>query len=92
MAAHGLAKRAEVGADLVKVRRRTRPRAMRPTDAAQESPAVALQMQLSQALAEEPAVEGRWSARRSLAFTMLFNGVFWAGLAVVISRVVASAH
>lgn len=90
MAAHGLAKKAESGAEAARVRRRMRPRAMRPTDVAHESPAAALQAQLAQSWAEGPAVEAKWSARRSLAFMVLFNGVFWTGLGVVIANVVRS--
>lgn len=92
MAAHGLAKKADIGADTARVHRRMRPRAMRATDAAHESPAAALQSQLAQSWAEGPAAETKWSARRALAFMILFNGVFWAGLGVAVANVMQAVH
>jgi hypothetical protein len=80
MAANGLAKKAEGGADAARMRRRTRPRAQRTTDPAHESPAVLLQAQLAQSLTDRSPIEARWSARRSLAFIGLANGVFWTAL------------
>ena len=83
MAANGLAKKAEGGADASRSRRRMRPRALRATDPAHESPAVQLQAQLALSLADGSPIESRWSARRSLAFMGLANGLFWTGLILV---------
>lgn len=90
MATHGLARPVEQGAEAPRVARRMRPRAMRPTDVAHESPAMALQSKLARAWVEESEVEARWSARRSLAFMALFNGVFWIGLGVAVTRMLSS--
>lgn len=92
MAVHGLAKAAEVGVEPTRVRRRMRPRAMRPTDAAHDSPAAALQAHLAKSWADDEASETKWSARRSLAFMLAFNGLFWAGLGVLIVRLASSAQ
>jgi hypothetical protein len=46
-----------------------------------ESPARRLQLDLEQELAK-PAQ--RWSARRTLAFVVLTNGLFWAGVICVV--------
>lgn len=92
MAAQGRIRTAEADVNAPKVRRRMRPRALRATDVAHESPAAALQAQLAQTWAEGPAGEIKWSARRSLAFMLLFNGVFWAGLGVVIANVIRASH
>jgi hypothetical protein len=43
------------------------------------SPARRLQRDLRLAYAQD--AQGRWSARRSLGFILLTNGLFWAGLA-----------
>jgi hypothetical protein len=50
------------------------------------SPALALQSALSEAFETGP----RWSARRTLAFAMITCGAFWAGVALVAVRVLAS--
>lgn len=92
MAAHGPARQKEVGPQEVKVLRRTRPRAMRPTDPAHESPAAVLQAQLPHIWTEEQVDEARWSARRSWAFLLLFSSVFWAALAVAINGFLAASH
>lgn len=46
-----------------------------------ESPARRLQQELAFTLAQP---EGRWSARRTLAFVVLSNGLFWAALVLTI--------
>lgn len=74
----------EVGSETPK--RRTRPRAARPLDPAHQSPAVALRSHLEIAWAQEPEVEGKWSARRTMAFLVIANGAFWVGLGLMISR------
>jgi hypothetical protein len=50
------------------------------------SPALALQAALSEAFEPGP----RWSARRTLAFAVITCGGFWAGVALVAVRVLAS--
>ena len=91
MAANGLAKTVESGGETARMRRRMRPRALRTTDTAHESPAVLLQAQLAQSFAEKPLTEDRWSARRSLAFMVVVNGVFWGGL-VMMAKALLPAH
>ncbi len=51
-----------------------------------ESPARRLQQTIEFQLsgADEP----RWSARRTLAFLLVTNGLFWAGVALVVRAVV----
>jgi len=53
---------------------RVRPRLAQSGNSAVQSPAVALQAQLSLAFASE----ARWSARRTLAFLLVTCGTSWA--------------
>jgi hypothetical protein len=92
MAAHGLAKTAEIGGETSRVRRRMRPRALRSTDVAHDSPAAALQAHLAQTWSDAPTDETKWSARRSLAFVVVVNGGFWLGLSVAVASLIKAAH
>jgi len=92
MAAHGLAKTAEVGGETSRVRRRMRPRALRSTDVAQDSPAAALQAHLAQTWSDAPAGETKWSARRTLALVLIVNGGFWLGLSFGVASLLKAAH
>lgn len=82
----GLAQKKKINLGSETPKRRTRPRAARALDPAHQSPAVALQTHLEMAWAAEPVVEGKWSARRTMAFLVLANGAFWIGLGVMVSR------
>lgn len=74
----------EVGSETHK--RRMRPRAARSYEPAHHSPAAALQAQLEATWADQPAIEGKWSARRTMAFLFVANGAFWVGLGLLISH------
>ena len=55
--------------------------------AAVESPARRLQLELERSWASD-ARAGRWSARRSLAFIVLTNGLLWGALIWGVPRIV----
>lgn len=82
----GLAQKKTIAFGSETHKRRTRPRAARVSDAAHHSPAAALQAHLEMAWTDEPVLEAKWSARRTMAFLVLANGAFWIGLGVMISR------
>ena len=54
-------------------------------------PIPGMKAQLAQSFAEKPLTEDRWSARRSLAFMVVVNGVFWGGL-VMMAKALLPAH
>ena len=63
--------------------------ALRLADAALDAvQSPARQMQQTIEMRLSAAGEARWSARRTLGFLLLTNGLFWAGVALVVRAVV----